>query len=107
MLYVFNKIDQEKGAKAAKRLARMHPKSVAVSALSGEGIDLLFDELSDCLKGRKLTLRLSIPMNEGKLLASLQKSASILEQDYEGATADLLVRVSPQLAAQCSAFVME
>jgi len=107
MLYVFNKIDQERGAQAAKRLMKLYPKAVAVSALSGEGINLLFDELSDCLKGRKLTLRLSIPMNEGKLLASLQKSASILEQDYEGATADLLVRVSPQLAAQCVEFLVE
>ncbi|MBT8045664.1 MAG: GTPase HflX [Pontiella sp.] len=107
MLYVFNKIDEEKGRNAAKRLARQFPKSAAVSALTGEGIDVLFDELADCLKGRKVELRLSIPMSEGKLLATLQKSASILEQDYEGATADLLVRVSPQLAAQCQPFVVE
>ena len=104
MLYVFNKIDKENGANAARRLARQFPKSVAVSAKTGEGIDLLFDELADCLKGRKVTLRLSLPLSEGKLIAALQKSASILEQDYEGGTADLLVRVSPQLAAQCRAF---
>jgi GTP-binding protein HflX len=107
MLYVFNKIDDEKGHNAAKRLMRQFPRSVAVSALTGEGIDLLFDELADCLKGRKVTMRLSIPLSEGKLIASLQKSASILEQDYEGATADLLVRVSPQLAAQCRPYVTE
>jgi len=105
MLYVFNKMDSEKGRNAAKHLMRLYPRSVAVSALTGEGIDRLFDELADCLKGRKVELRLSIPLSEGKLLASLQKSASILEQDYEGATADLLVRVSPQLAAQCQPFV--
>ncbi|MCF7818424.1 MAG: GTPase HflX [Kiritimatiellales bacterium] len=107
MLFVFNKIDTEKGRNTAKRLARLHPKSVAVSALTGEGIDLLYDQLADCLKGRKLTLRLSVPLSEGKLLASLQKAASILEEEYEGANADLLVRVSPQLAAQCQPFVVE
>ena len=32
MLYVFNKIDNEKGHNAAKRLARQYPRSVAVSA---------------------------------------------------------------------------
>ena len=105
ILCVFNKIDNERGRNAAKRLAHLHPKSVAVSALTGEGIDRLFDELADCLKGRKVELRLSVPLSEGKLLASLQKSASILEQEYEGANADLLVRVSPRLAAQCQAFV--
>jgi GTP-binding protein HflX len=104
MLYVFNKIDHEKGCNAAKRLTRLYPKSVAVSALTGEGIELLFDELADCLKGRKVELRLSVPLSEGKLLAMLQKSASILEEEYEGPVADLLVRVSPQLAAQCREF---
>ena len=107
MLYVFNKIDDEKGRNAAKRLARQFPKSISVSALTGEGIDSLFDKLADCLKGRKVDLKLSIPLSEGKLLATLQKSAAILEQEYEGANADLLVRVSPQLAAQCRPFVVE
>ncbi len=107
MLFVFNKIDSERGRNAAKRLAHLHPKSVAVSALTGEGIDRLYDELADCLKGRKVELKLSVPLSEGKLLATLQKSASILEQEYEGANADLLVRVSPQLAAQCRAFEVE
>jgi GTP-binding protein HflX len=107
MLYVFNKIDDEKGQNAAKRLARMHPKSVAVSALTGEGIDLLYDELADCLKGRKVELRLTVPLSEGKLLSTLQKNASILEEVYEGASAELLVRVSAQLAAQCRPFTNE
>ncbi len=107
MLYVFNKIDNEKGCNAAKRLMRQFPKSVAVSALNGEGIGLLFDALADCLKGRKVTLRLSVPLSEGKLISTLQKNASILEQDYEGASADLLVRVSPQLASLCRPFEVD
>lgn len=107
MLYVFNKIDHEKGRNAARRLMHLRPKSVAVSAISGEGIDLLFDELADALKGRKVELRLSVPLCEGKLLASLQKSASILEQEYEGPNAELLIRVSAQLAAQCREFEVE
>lgn len=106
MLYVFNKIDQEKGANAAKRLAVRFPNSVAVSALTGEGTDRLFDELADILKSRKITLKLSVPLSEGKLIALLQKNDSILEQDYEGGNADLLVRVSPQLAALCQPFAV-
>ena len=85
----------------------MHPKSVAVSALTGEGIDLLYDKLADCLKGRKVELRLSVPLSEGKLISTLQKNASILEEEYEGANAELLVRVSAQLAAQCKPFAVE
>jgi GTP-binding protein HflX len=107
MLYVFNKIDNEKGRNSAKRLCRQFPKSIAVSALTGEGIAELFDELADCLKGRKIEMKLSVPLSEGKLLATLQKNAAILEQEYEGPNAELLVRVSAQLAAQCLPFSTE
>jgi GTP-binding protein HflX len=107
MLYVFNKIDTEYGRNAAKRLARQFPQSAAVSALTGEGIGSLFDKLADCLKGRKAEMRLSVPLSEGKLLATLQKNASILEQEYEGGTAELLVRVGPQLAVLCRPFAVE
>lgn len=107
MLYVFNKIDDEKGRDSAEKLMRQFPKSAAVSALTGEGIDNLFDELADCLKGRKIELKLSVPLSEGKLLSTLQKNGSILEQEYEGPNAELLVRVSPQLSAQCQPFAVE
>ncbi len=107
MLYVFNKIDSDEGRDSVERLTRLYPKSVAVSALTGEGIDRLYDELADCLKGRKVELRLSVPLSEGKLLASLQKSASIIEEEYEGSHAELLVRVSAQTAAQCRDFEVE
>ena len=107
MLYVFNKIDNEIGRNAARRLMRQYPKSIAVSALTGEGADFLLDELADCLKGRKVEMNLSVPLSEGKLFATLQKNAAILEQDYEGANATLLVRVSPQLAAQCKPFSLD
>ncbi|MDZ8119809.1 GTPase HflX [Pontiella agarivorans] len=107
MLYVFNKIDTEKGRNAAKRLQRQFPKSVAVSAREGENIDVLFDELADCLKGRKVEMNLSVPLSEGKLLSTLQKNASILEEEYDGPNAALLVRVSPQLAAQCKPFSID
>ncbi len=107
MLYVFNKIDEERGRNAARRLMHQFPKSVSVSALTGEGTDFLLDELADCLKGRKIELKLSVPLSEGKLLATLQKNSSILEEEYEGANAVLLVRVSAQLAAQCKPFSLD
>jgi len=104
MLYVLNKIDNEKGANAARRLQRTLPRAVAVSALTGEGFDRLLDVLADCLKRHKQILRLSVPVREGKLLSTLRKSASILEEKYEGNHALLLVRASPQLAALCRPF---
>ena len=57
-----------------------------------------------CLKGRTEELKLSVPLSEGRLLALLQERGVILASAYEGRTAELEVRVSPQLAAQCARF---
>jgi GTP-binding protein HflX len=107
ILHLFNKIDSEVGKNTARRLAHLHDPSVMVSAKTGEGIDRLYEQLADLLKRRKLTLRLRIPLNEGKMIAHLKKSAAILEEEYESGCAELLVRVSPQVAAQCDSFIVE
>jgi len=99
-LCVLNKIDTDEGARATKRLARTVGRSVAVSAVSGENIDGLLDELSDCLKGDKELMNLSIPLSEGRLLALLQNSATVLEEKYEGPNAEILVRVPLPLVAR-------
>ncbi len=106
MLYAFNKIDSEKGRNAARRLMQQFPQSVAVSARTGEGTDELLNALADRLQGGKVEMRLSVPLSEGKLLAMLQERTAILEQDYEGTQAVLLVRVSKQVAAQCEPFAV-
>ncbi len=104
VLCVLNKIDTEEGARAAKRVARTLGRSIAVSAITGENIDGLLDELSDCLKGDKELMTLSIPLSEGRLLALLQNSATVLEEKYEGPNAELLVRVPLSLLPRCEPY---
>jgi GTP-binding protein HflX len=104
VLCVLNKIDTEEGARAAKRIARIVGRSVAVSAVSGENIEGLLDELSDCLKGDKELMKLSIPLSEGRLLAQLQNSATVLEEKYEGPNAEILVRVPLPLVPRCEPY---
>lgn len=104
VLYVLNKIDQEEGARAAARLARTLGRSAAVSAVTGEGIENLLNELADSLKGDKQVMKLSIPLSEGRLLAQLKQSATVLEEKYEGESAELLVRIPAQMAARCEPY---
>lgn len=103
-LYVLNKIDKEEGARAAHRLSHRVGRSAAVSAVTGEGIENLLNELADSLKGDKLVMKLSIPLSEGRLLAQLRQSATVLEEKYEGESAELLVRVPAQMAARCEPY---
>jgi GTP-binding protein HflX len=107
MLYVLNKIDRVEGANTARRLARTLGRSAAVSAITGEGIENLLNELADCLKGDKQLMKLRIPLSEGRLLALLQNSATVLEEKYEDENAELLVRVPAPLISRCEAYQTE
>jgi GTP-binding protein HflX len=107
VLYVLNKIDQEEGQHAASRLSHTIGRSAAVSAITGEGVGNLLNELADCLKGDKQVMRLTIPLSEGRLLAQLKQSATVLEEKYEGEFAELLVRVPAQLVPRCEPYLVE
>ena len=66
MMYVFNKIDDPSGARSAKRLLCRFPNAAAVSAITGEGMETLFDGIAECLKERTEELQLSVPLSEGR-----------------------------------------
>ncbi len=106
VLCVLNKIDTEAGARAAKHVARTLGRSISVSANTGENIDKLFEELADCLQGEKDLMTLSIPLSEGRLLALLQNSATVLEEKYEGPNAEIIVRVPRSLVPRCKTYAV-
>ena len=107
VLYVLNKIDKDAGRNIARHLAHTLGRSAAVSAVTGEGIDALLDALADCLKGNKQVMKLAIPLSEGRLLAQLKQSATVLEEKYEGEFAELLVRVPAQLVPRCESYLVK
>jgi len=49
-------------------------------------------------------MTLSIPLSEGRLLALLQNSATVLEEKYEGPNAEVLVRVPLPLVPRCEPY---
>ena len=107
VLYVLNKIDKEAGRNIARQLAHTLGRSAAVSATTGEGVDGLLTVLADALKGDKQLMKLNIPLSEGRLIALLKNSATVLEENYEGGTAELLVRVPAPLVPRCEAYLAE
>ena len=68
-------------------------------------METLFDGIAECLKERTEELQLSVPLSEGRLLALLRERGVILESNYEGGSAELRVRVSPQIASQCTRYI--
>jgi len=107
VLFVLNKIDKDVGRNVARHLAHTLGRSASVSAITGEGVEVLLGELADALKGDKQLMKLAIPMSEGRLLAQLKQSATVLEEKYEGEFAELLVRVPAPLVPRCEPYLAE
>jgi GTPase len=79
-LLAFNKSDL--AADAAKRLVDVYEGSVAVSAVTGEGIDRLLATVGDRLRSLATVVELVIPYERGDLLAAAHRAGEVL---YEAA----------------------
>jgi GTP-binding protein HflX len=75
-LLVANKCDLD--AAAADRLVGAHPGSVAVSALTGDGIDRLLHAIADRLRSLSTVIELVVPFERGDVLASLHREGEVL-----------------------------
>lgn len=105
-LNVLNKLDLDGARLQAARLADRLDRPVAISALTGEGLEELKDELADRLKARSLRTRLRLPPSEGKLLAAVRSSGRVFAESYEAdGTAVLEVTLPPRLHGRCKPYV--
>lgn len=101
VLHVLNKMDLPRAKTAGRRLERILPDAVCVSAFTGEGLDDLLSAVADQLKDRNMEVHLRIPLKEGRLLAQLQSAANILKASYEGEYALIHARVPVHLYGDC------
>ena len=79
-LLVFNKADQ---APEIDSLVRRHPGSVAVSALTGEGLDDFLAALSRELRAATELYELFVPWARGDLLAAAHREGQVLSEQSE------------------------
>ena len=75
-LLVFNKADVEPGV--AKELVESHPGSVAISAVSGEGVEMFLRTLSDRLRALAVVYELIVPYDRGDVLASVHREGEVV-----------------------------
>ncbi len=82
MLLVLNKIDMVTDPSVLDILRAHHPKSVAVSGLTGAGLPELTDAVVEMLSKNFIELEVKLPSSNGKLLAFLNAHADIIRQEY-------------------------
>ena len=106
-LLVFNKADME--PEVARELVASHPASVAISAVSGEGVETFLRTLSDRLRALAVVYELIVPYNRGDILASVHREGEVVSVG-DGAGGDgeawlIRARLSDASAGRLSEFV--
>ena len=104
-LLVFNKTDITP-ASVVQRLVTIHPGSVAVSALTGEGIDDLLPAIVDSLDAGSVVLDLLVPYDRGDLVAALYDAGEVIGEKHENGGTLLTVRLPRDMADRYIAFAI-
>jgi GTPase len=91
-ILVLNKIDRLSGS-ARARLARMHPGSVPVSALTGEGLDGVLTALEDRLPHPPVEIELMVPYGREDVTARLYRDAEVLSIRHDPSGTAVRARV--------------
>ncbi|HEV2767858.1 MAG TPA: GTPase HflX [Acidimicrobiales bacterium] len=102
-LVAFNKTDV---ALEAKRLADHHPGSVAVSALTGAGIDDLVSAVADRLRALEAVVELAVPYDRGDVVAALHREGEVLVEVHEASATRLRARLDAAAARRFDEFVV-
>ncbi|CAN5445997.1 GTPase HflX [soil metagenome] len=82
VLLVLNKMDRVTDRSVIDILSAHHPKSVAASGLTGEGLQELTDKVVSMLSAEFIPLEITTDAGNGKLLAYLNAHAEIFRQEY-------------------------
>lgn len=102
-LIVFNKADL---APEVAALVDRHPGSVAVSAVTGEGIDELLEAIGRRLRDRTDVYELFVPWARGDILAAAHREGEVLTETTEDDGMRLMARFEPASASRLEDFVV-
>jgi GTP-binding protein HflX len=91
-LLVFNKADL--APEEARRQVKFHPGSVAISAVTGQGLDDLLTAISDRLRAVAEVVELLVPYDRGDVLAALHREGEVLSSVHD----DTGIRVRARLS---------
>ena len=93
-LMVFNKIDLLEEQIELQILRTKYPNSIAISAVTGDGLELLKAKLAERFAVHTTDISLTIPYAEGKILDFLYKHGEVLETDYQGDAIQVKARIA-------------
>ena len=83
IITVLNKIDKAENTSIQTQMRLLYPKTVPISATTGEGIEDLVERMMQALADRRTILNLRIPQSNYELVSKVLAEAQVMHQDYE------------------------
>ena len=99
-LLLLNKIDRADDMAMAEMMARHHKDVLRISALTGEGLEELIQEVGSRAQGQAVQAKLLVAHRDGKLLTEIMRWAEVLERDYTAEGVRLHVRMNQSQLSQ-------
>jgi len=101
---VLNKIDALQSREVLEGYLARYPRSVAVSAKTGEGIPDLIEELELSLSAWRQRVSYRIPPDQSALLAEIHRTGHVLQCRYENDIAVVTAHVPSRLAGRLTEY---
>ncbi|HUD01976.1 MAG TPA: GTPase HflX [Rhabdochlamydiaceae bacterium] len=107
IITVLNKIDACQDPGILHRFRLKYPKTVQISALTGQGFDHLMELMVVEIGSLRKTYRLRIPQSHYSLVSELMREGKVLQCDYEDNDILLHVEVPGRFESKVKPFIYE
>ncbi|MCB0192330.1 MAG: GTPase HflX [Anaerolineae bacterium] len=106
-IVALNKVDRLEEPEQATELLAEYPNSVAVSAVTGYGIDDLLNRIEGLLQTTRKTVTLLIPYSRGDVVSTLYEQAIIESETHEPEGTRVVVHVPKHLVELVEPFRLD
>jgi GTPase len=100
ILTVFNKVDALSDTEILDRALHAYPSAIGISCKTGQGIDLLRQQMVFHYEKNLAPYRLELEHSQAMLIQEIRKHALILKEDYTPNGIALNLRLSPEAKAK-------
>jgi len=107
IITVLNKIDAIQHSGILQRFRMKYPKTVPISALTGEGFDYLMELMVQEIGALRKTYRLRVPQTHYSLVSELMREGKVIQCDYEDNDILLHVEIPGRLESKVKPFIYE
>lgn len=108
IITVFNKKDKIKSPTIIKRILKLIPDSIAISALYKDGTEDLLEKIADFFEVRRKFIRFSIPYQVGmKLLPFIYRRGGVLKKEILNGKIILDVKIDTEFAQSLKEYIVK